>query len=30
MSGCVVEGLDTSLDLFDEITDDDIKKLLMK
>ena len=28
MAGCIVEGLDTSLDLFDEITDDDIKKAL--
>ena len=28
MGGCIVEGLDTSLALFDEITDDDIKKAL--
>lgn len=28
MSGVKIEGLDTSLDLFQEITDDDIKKAL--
>lgn len=28
MSSCIIEGLDSSLELFDEITDDDIKKAL--
>lgn len=28
MAGCKIEGLDSSLDLFEEITDDDIKEAL--
>lgn len=28
MAGCTIEGLDSSLELFDEITDEDIRKAL--
>ena len=28
MAGCTIEGLDSALELFDEITDDDIKTAL--
>lgn len=28
MSGCTIEGLDSALELFEEITDDDIKEAL--